>query len=151
MSRNNRTIVIALAALAAAISGFLLLQPGDDENSSSATTTVVTTTAMGAAGALTTTATTTAPEPGPERTAIRLKGGDPVGGKQKISVSKGDTVRLTVSSDTPDEVHVHGYDLEEESKPGSPATFRFTADIEGRFEIESHTTETQIAELTVNP
>lgn len=142
MSRTTRAITIAGAAVAAAISGFLLLQPSDDEGSPPSKTAVTTTTTTGA----------TAPAaPRPARTVIRLKAGNPVGGMQKIEVGKGDVVRLRISSDTPDEIHVHGYDLEDEAEPGNPATFTFTADIEGRFEVESHTTETRIAELTVNP
>lgn len=148
MSRTTRTIAIAGAALALAITAFVLLRPGDDEESTPATT--ATTTTTGAAPAAGTTTATTA-DPGPKTTIIRLKDGSPVGGKSEIEVSKGDRVRLTVTSDTPDDIHVHGYDIEKPASPGSPARFRFTADIEGRFEVESHVADTQIAEITVNP
>ncbi len=97
------------------------------------------------------TTTTTEVKSVPEATVIHLVNGVPEGGKQKIAVNKGDVVRLNVTSDDDEQIHVHGYDLEKEVSPGSPATFKFTADIEGRFEVESHSTDTQIAELTVNP
>ena len=87
----------------------------------------------------------------PKTTRIALKSGAPVGGVEEIEVSKGDTIRLTVTSDTADEVHVHGFELEQDVAPGNPARFRFTADIEGRFEVESHENATPIAEITVNP
>ena len=78
-------------------------------------------------------------------------GGQPVGGKKAISVKKGDTIRLKVTSDETGEIHVHGFDLEEEAAPGKPASFTFTADIEGRFEVESHVGDVQIAQISVNP
>jgi hypothetical protein len=147
MSSTNRNVVLALAALAAAITGFILLNPGSDDSSSSSTTTAVTTTTTGAGGKTTTTTVTSVPD----ATVIHLVGGKPTGGKQKIVVNKGDVVRLNVTSDDQEQIHVHGFDIEKEVSPGSPAQFKFTADIEGRFEVESHTTDTQIAEITVNP
>lgn len=46
-----------------------------------------------------------------------------------------------VSSDSPDDIHLHGYDIERAAGPDKPARFRFEADIEGAFEIESHVAE----------
>jgi hypothetical protein len=152
MSSTTRTVVLVLAALVIAAGAFLVLRPDDDEETASSTTTV-TTTAPATTPATTTTSTPTATTgvPVPTVTRIALKGGAPVGGVEKIDVDKGDVIRMTVTSDTADEVHVHGFDLEQEVSPGNPARFRFTADIEGRFEVESHETATPIAEITVNP
>jgi hypothetical protein len=133
MSRNARILTLTAAALALAISGFLLLRPKDDTGSST--------------GASTPTATTGVPAPH----SIALKGGRPVGGMADIQVNKSDIVRLDITSDDAETIHVHGYDLETQVAPGRPAHLRFVAKIDGRFEIESHTTETQIGELTVNP
>ena len=60
-------------------------------------------------------------------------------------------VRFKVRSDAADEVHVHGYDVEEEVPAGGVASFSFPADIEGLFEVELHHSEAQIAELRVEP
>lgn len=147
MSTTTRTITLVLAALAVAIGGYLVLRPDDDPEPKAVTTTVTTS----AAGTTTTTATTTAPAPAPTVARIRLKDGKPVGGEQAIEVRKGDRVRLVVTSDAAGEIHVHGYDLEREAAPGSPARFNFVADIDGRFEVEAHATDTRIAEITVNP
>lgn len=144
MSSTARTITLVLAALAVAIGGYLVLRPDDDP-----TPKAVTTTTTSAAGTTTTTTTTTAPAP--TVTRIRLKDGKPVGGEQAIEVRKGDRVRLVVTSDAAGEIHVHGYDLEREAAPGSPARFDFVADIDGRFEVEAHATDARIAEITVNP
>ena len=87
---------------------------------------------------------------------ISVKGGVVVGDVQSIEVAKGDTVRIVVTSDTADEIHLHGYDIEREAEPGKPARFRFEADVEGAFELESHAAEHAgneplIARLLVGP
>jgi hypothetical protein len=71
-------------------------------------------------------------------------------------VNKGEHVRIVVSADAPDDIHLHGYDIEKPVKPGQPAQFNFSADIEGIFEIESHVAEHEgreplVAKLTVEP
>ena len=50
-------------------------------------------------------------------------------------------MRIVVSSDAADEIHLHGYDIEKNAAPGTPARFNFKANIEGVFEIESHAAE----------
>jgi plastocyanin len=87
---------------------------------------------------------------------IDIKGGKPVGGVQNIKVKKGDRVTIVVSSDAHDAIHVHGVDIEKDVEPGKPATFKFTANIEGIFDIESHVAEDagrepQMGKLTVEP
>jgi len=97
------------------------------------------------------TATAESAPPPPETARIRVRGGAPVGGVQEVAVRSGDRVRLTISADAPDEVHLHGYDIERPVAPGQPARLRFTADAEGVFELELHGTHTQIATLEVRP
>ena len=82
---------------------------------------------------------------------VRVSGGQPVGGVKTLTYRNGDRVRLRVVADAADEVHVHGFDIEREVGPSEPARFDFKADIEGRFEVELHNTETQIAEIEVRP
>ena len=79
-----------------------------------------------------------------------------VGGVKTIKAKRGDTVRIVVSSDAPDEIHLHGYDIEREAEPGKPANFRFKADAEGAFELESHAAEDAgkeplVAHLLIGP
>lgn len=81
---------------------------------------------------------------------IVVKGGEPVGGILTLSYNEGDRIRFKVESDTSDEVHVHGYDIEKEVEAGGSVTFDFPATIEGGFEAEMHHGG-QIAELIVNP
>ena len=85
-----------------------------------------------------------------------MRGGSVVGGAQDIEVARGDTVRIVVTSDAPDEIHLHGYDITRNPAPGKPARFQFRADAEGAFEIESHVAEDAgldplVARLVVEP
>src|SRR4051794_24310707 len=138
MSRNGR-IVLIVAAVAVALGAFALLKSGsDDSDSSSRNTTSAGSTSTGPVA--------------PAAQRITIKGGKPVGGVHKITVTKGDTVRLIVSSpDTKQEIHVHGYDLMRDLAPGHPASFKFTTKIEGVFEVELEDTATKIASLQVRP
>jgi FtsP/CotA-like multicopper oxidase with cupredoxin domain len=91
-------------------------------------------------------------------TRIDVKNGAVVGGVRDITVNKGDTVRLAVTSDFDNQVHIHGYEIEKEGKPGQTVNVSFPATIDGEFEVEDHhlvngeeTSAVQIANLTVNP
>lgn len=67
---------------------------------------------------------------------VEVVGGDPVGGVQRVEVAVGSVVALMVTSDTAQEVHVHGYDILRAVSDGHPAHFAFTAAIPGVFEVE---------------
>ncbi len=82
---------------------------------------------------------------------IRVEGGKPVGGIERIAVSKGDRVRFSVTSDVADEVHVHGYDFHKNVAKDGTARFDFPATISGSFEIELESRKEQIASLEVSP
>ncbi|MFD0478149.1 hypothetical protein ACFQ0B_65710 [Nonomuraea thailandensis] len=62
---------------------------------------------------------------------------------------KGRQVSLTVTSDVADELHVHGYDLVAELRPGVPVTIRFTADLTGVFQVETHGGKLVLIQLAV--
>ena len=80
---------------------------------------------------------------------VSIKGGEMSPGE--ISVNQGDTVTLRVSTDEPTELHVHGYDVEQEVEPGRDADIDFEADLTGRFEIEDHESEKELGVLQVRP
>jgi hypothetical protein len=94
--------------------------------------------------------TTPAPAAAPVAT-VRVVGGKPQGGVQRITRSKGEQVRLRIVSDTADEVHVHGYDLKKDVAAGGRVAFAFKATIDGRFEVELEGSGTQLAELDIEP
>lgn len=143
MSRNGRIALIG-AALVVAVVAFVVLRSGGSDSGSSDS-------GRGDSGSRDSGRTGSRTPAAPEwRIAVRQ--GKPVGGVHKITVTKGDTLRLTVNSpDTSQEIHVHGYDLSRDMAPGRPASFRFKTTIEGAFEIELEETSTKIANLLVQP
>jgi FtsP/CotA-like multicopper oxidase with cupredoxin domain len=151
MTRTQRVGLLALA-LVVAVGAFVVLGTGDDDETATGP--------VGAETAPTETPTATAPSapepPEPVVPRIRVRDGAPVGGVREIKAVKGDTVRILVTVDAPDEIHLHGYDIRREPEPGKPARFRFKADIEGVFDIESHEAEHAgrdplVAKLVVEP
>jgi cupredoxin-like protein len=67
----------------------------------------------------------------------------------RVKVSKDTHIRLLVTSDEADEVHVHGYDVEKELPANTQATIEFVADQVGLFEVETHESGLQLLQLEV--
>ena len=158
MTRNQRIGLIAAAIVVAVVAVVIATSAGDDDGGSKAAQTTQTTQSQSGGGS--DTATDEQPHetvpPAAEPTRIQIRGGEVVGGPADIKVAKGDEVRIVVSSDAHDDIHLHGYDIEKPVEPGQPARFSFTADIEGIFEIESHVAEDAgrdplVGKLTVEP
>jgi len=82
---------------------------------------------------------------------VTVVNGKPQGGVKTITYKRGDTVDLTVSSDTADEIHIHGYDLHKDVTKGGSVHFTFPASIDGKFVIELENKGEQIASLQVEP
>ena len=82
---------------------------------------------------------------------VTVVNGKPQGGIKTITYKKGQTVDLTVKSDTADEIHIHGYDFHKDVPKGGTVHFSFPASIEGRFVIELENAGQQIASLQVEP
>jgi hypothetical protein len=55
-----------------------------------------------------------------------------------IRVKQNDVVKLEWRTDKPMSVHLHGYDIEQEVKPGTVTEMTFTARATGRFTVEPH-------------
>jgi len=136
MSRSQRIGLIVAAAVVAVLA-FVIASPGGDDEAGNASQTTSATSAEGT-------------EPGSEGdspgmkavvASIDIRGGKVPGGPAEFRVKHGDRVLLLVGSDTPDDIHLHGYDIEKKVEPGHRADFRFTANLEGEFEIESHVAE----------
>jgi hypothetical protein len=73
------------------------------------------------------------------------------GGIKTLTYKKGQTVDLTVKSDTGDEIHIHGYDFHKDVAKGGSVHFTFPAKIDGKFVIELENAGQQIASLQVEP
>lgn len=140
----NRILIVGIALVVAA--GLYLVFRPDDTDEPTATPPPATTEA--------TTTVTTAPPPPPPgppppaQVRIVVRGGLPVGGPRRVTVSRGRRVVLTVTSDVSDHVHLHGYDLMQDVGPGIPARIDFRATRPGTVEAELEDQGVQIARIT---
>ncbi|MBN1527976.1 MAG: hypothetical protein JW895_02885 [Thermoleophilaceae bacterium] len=155
MSRNQR-IALVIGALLVAVVAFVIANPGggDDDDSDQAAQTTTTESSEPAPSTDETATPETPAEPAVTRIAVR--GGEVAGGPKTITVTKGDRVRIVVTADAHDDMHLHGYDIEKPVEPGRPARFDFKANLEGQFEMESHVAEDAgrdptVASLVVEP
>jgi hypothetical protein len=139
-----RRLLIGVAALVVVVALFFVFRPSDEGGSTSATTTTTTSS---------TPATTPEPPPPPPaaRVAIMVKGGTPVGGVRSVTVAKGRRVVLVVTSDIPEEVHLHGYNIARDVAPGEPARIAFRATIVGTVEAELEHSGVPLARITTKP
>jgi len=141
MSRSQRLAFLAVAAVIAVIAVVVLSSGGDDEPASTTRASgTATPSATQEAGGSSATST-------PEAKPPVLHSGQVA----KLQFKQGDTVRFSVRSDTPEEVHVHGYDIKKDIEPGKPVEFSFKATITGIFEVEFEDSAEQIAQLRVDP
>jgi FtsP/CotA-like multicopper oxidase with cupredoxin domain len=149
MSRAQRFTFLGIAAVIAIVAVIVLADSSEDDSNPPASNAGATATA---------TATTEQPEASPgEETPTPTATPKPQpplldGSKVvKLEFKQGDTVKFRVVSDTPEEVHIHGYDIAKDLEPGKVTTVSFPADITGIFEIEYEGQGKQIAELRVDP
>ena len=122
MSRNQRFVVLGLAAVVLVVAVVVIGTGGSSDSTKDA---------------------------GP--TTVVVEGAKPVGGVKDVTFKKGGTVDLTVKSDTADEVHFHGYDAHEDVAKGGSVHFRFPASIEGKFVVELENHKQTLANVTVAP
>ena len=150
---SNTTRLLALVGtVAALVIAFVVLSPGDDEPDQPANTTSTVAEPTMPTTIQTSTAAAPPAPPKPKFTAIVVRNGKPVGGVKRIEVTKGERARIEVSStNTADEVHLHGYDIKRDLEAGGRVRFSFEANAEGIFEMELEEAGVQIAKLVVEP
>jgi len=85
------------------------------------------------------------------RISLRVAGGKLMGGPRVIRLKRNAAVVLTVLSDTPDELHVHGYNLELKLLPNQATTLSFVAKHTGRFTFELHEAHTELGAFEIYP
>lgn len=75
--------------------------------------------------------------PGVDRLVrVVVRNGRVVGDAQRVRVRLGSVVRLLITSDVADEVHLHTYDKTVDVAAGATASLTFTASIPGVIEVE---------------
>jgi hypothetical protein len=139
----------SLAALTAA-----LLLAGCTAAPAAPTASTPPTSSVGSSSASPSASPTATPEPTPSAgllvVEVSLKGGTATPNGDRLTATKGTILRLEITSDHDDEVHVHGYDVEIPVKAGATVKMEITLDQVGRFEIESHEPALTIVQLVVS-
>lgn len=70
--------------------------------------------------------------------AVSVRDGKVSPSPRRVEVRQGAQVRMTVTLDVDDVVHVHGFDIAEPLDAGRPTTIELIADQQGVFEVETH-------------
>lgn len=143
--RSLRLLVAAVLLIAAATGcGSDSTTPSADASPSASQTP-----GADASSALPSPTSSTAPPPSSaDVPAITVAGGE-VDGPSRVKVTVGDKVAISVTSDTRDEVHVHGYDVTFAVRPGRATIVRLRADIPGVFEVELEDSHLLLTQLRV--
>jgi hypothetical protein len=149
---NSRRVpaLIALVGVVVAVGLFLVLNDDTADDDSERTTTTAAETSDDQTDTGDKAEKPEKPEE-PEVPVVEVQGGEPVGGVQELEFGSGEKAEFEVEADAADELHFHGYDLYIDVKPGKPTPVTFDADIEGVFELESHSTGVLLAEISVVP
>ena len=153
MRSNSARAGAGLVVLALAIVLFIVFQGGDDDEGATTTPPVTDRPADPSENNGDDTGQPPSPPPAPPVPTIRIQGDALAGDVEQIDVSTGETVRFRVVADQPWDLHVHGYEVDDQVQPGKPLLVSFPAEIEGSFEAEIHgeTAEFPIAEINVSP
>jgi hypothetical protein len=84
-----------------------------------------------------------------EQLEITITGGVPDPPLSRVTFPRGTRMRIVVTSDEPDELHLHGYDLEAAIGPGEEGAIEFVADQTGLFELETHESRLVLVQLAI--
>lgn len=68
-----------------------------------------------------------------------------------LNAKQGDRLTINITADKAGEIHLHGYDIHFEGKPGEVRSQTFKADRSGSFELEFEATSTRLGDLVVSP
>ncbi|MFG1841657.1 hypothetical protein ACGFH8_24910 [Micromonospora sp. NPDC049175] len=143
----------SVALAASVLTALLAAGCGHDDDPSVATPSAPATSAAPPSAATTAPSPTASPTPSAPSadreivvTIAKRRISPPTG---RVTVAKGQLVRITVTSDVSDELHVHGYDLGARLPAGTPGSVEFRADKTGLFEVETHETELVLFQLVV--
>jgi heme/copper-type cytochrome/quinol oxidase subunit 2 len=95
-------------------------------------------------------ATTAAGAAGAQTVRVTVTGTKVETAERRVKVPLDGKVRLEVTADRADEVHLHGYDRSVDTEPGKAAVLEFTADVPGVFEVELEEAGLKLVELQVS-
>ena len=143
---SRRSFALAPLALVLALSACAGTDPDTASGAGTTSSFAPSTTSSSAASSSSAAPSTAAGQ----RIEVGIAGGQVTGDTGRIPVAAGDQVTMVVTSDVPDELHVHGYDLTAELVPGTPAELTFAATVPGVFEVELHDAGTVLLTIQVS-
>ena len=82
--------------------------------------------------------------------AVAFRNGRVSGDTGRVRIGLGQDVRVAVTSDVADEVHLHGYDRRVNVPAGGTVTLEFTANLPGVFEVELESRRRQLLSLQIS-
>ena len=91
------------------------------------------------------------PDADPVVIDVTIAGGKVTPSGEQIEAEVGQPIEIRVDSDAPDSLHVHSSpEREFEVEAADDQVFTFSVDTPGQVEIETHETDTVVAELEVS-
>ncbi len=113
--------------------------------SASATTTMTVTTTAGA-----TTSAGSASSPATRTIAVTVTGTKVVPDPATVPLKPGEALTLVLTSDHDDDVHAHGFEVEQQVKAGVPLTMVLKIDAPGVYEVEMHQPALTLMKIAVS-
>ncbi|OZE21920.1 hypothetical protein CH262_20130 [Rhodococcus sp. 05-2255-1e] len=91
-------------------------------------------------------------QPDTLRMNLSINGGTVEPTNQRLDISVGQLISMSITSDITDELHVHSVPEHTfEIEPGKDQVFTFTVDVPGQVDIELHHSDRTVATLVVRP
>ena len=140
----------ALSGTALLVMGVLLVACGGDQAADEPAP-EESTTSTAEASDVTAPSSATVTRPEVRTVSVSFADGAVAGGVRTETVPLDEPVRIEVSGDVEEQVHVHTYDLVDDVAPNDPAVIEFTADIPGVHEVELEGSHLLVLELQVEP
>jgi hypothetical protein len=81
--------------------------------------------------------------------AITVTGRDVRPAPSRVEIEVGELLRLTVTADREDELHVHGFEVERELTPGKAALVELRGERPGLYEVETHSPPLRLLQVVV--
>jgi plastocyanin len=81
--------------------------------------------------------------------SVTVKGKQVTPAPATVDLGIGETLTLTVTSDTANVLHIHGFDVEKELAAGKPLTVTLTGKQPGTYDVETHDPELRLLKIAV--
>ncbi|HEX8498255.1 MAG TPA: hypothetical protein VF661_13740 [Actinomycetales bacterium] len=76
--------------------------------------------------------------PQPRTLTVTVEGRTVTPAPAVVPLARGEVLRLVVTTDRDDELHAHGFEVEQDLVAGEPTTVELSSQEPGRYEVETH-------------